>query len=410
MTAIGVPPGTAYAPPSDLPTAPRAPAVPTSRRHLPALDGIRGLAALAVMCFHFGRAEVTGSGAAAIAAVSQFGWAGVDLFFVLSGFLITGILLDTRDEPRFFRTFYARRSLRIFPLYFFFVAAYVFVIAPRLAGAPSDLSPRQAWLWTYLSNFDVARHGWYRGGGSHANNLWSLAIEEQFYLVFPLIVFLVRRRLALVAAAFVVASLLARGALMHWGFPPRTGYVVTIARLDGLGLGALLAMLYRTPTGFTRIARWAPVAVGLGVLAAVAVTVRIGQFSMNDWRSIVVGVPAMSLASAGVLVLALAPNGWAFATRLFESTTLRFLGLYSYGLYMWHPLVGGMLRRAGVSQDRVLPLVHSSAVAVLVVLAVKIAAAIAVALVSYACVERPFLRLKDRVAQVRARAVVPATT
>jgi peptidoglycan/LPS O-acetylase OafA/YrhL len=160
---------------------------------VPALDGVRGLAALLVMIFHFGRAEVPGRGAAAVGFFAQFGWGGVDLFFVLSGFLICGILLDTRDRPGFLRTFYTRRALRIFPLYFAFLAAYIFVIAPRLPGA-SDIEVRQRWLWLYVSNFDVAAHGWYSGGGSHANHLWSLAIEEQFYLLAPFAVLALSRR------------------------------------------------------------------------------------------------------------------------------------------------------------------------------------------------------------------------
>src|SRR6476619_6491047 len=107
-------------------------AAPAAREHVPALDGVRGLAALLVMFFHFGRAEVPGAGSAAIGFFAQFGWGGVDLFFVLSGFLICGILLDTRDRPSFLRTFYTRRALRIFPLYFAFLAAYIFIISPRL--------------------------------------------------------------------------------------------------------------------------------------------------------------------------------------------------------------------------------------------------------------------------------------
>ena len=94
-------------------------------RHIPALDGIRGVAALLVMVFHLARPGIKGTGPEAIASVAQFGWVGVDLFFVLSGFLISGILLDSRDRPHFFRTFYKRRSLRIFPLYFVFLGLYI---------------------------------------------------------------------------------------------------------------------------------------------------------------------------------------------------------------------------------------------------------------------------------------------
>jgi len=366
-------------------------------RHVPALDGIRGMAAILVMVFHLARQEIAGTGPAAIGAVAQFGWAGVDLFFVLSGFLISGILLDSRDRPRFFRTFYRRRALRIFPLYFAFLALYIYVIVPVLPGAESDIVQRQKWLWTYLSNFDVARFGWYAGVGSHANNLWSLAIEEQFYLVFPLAVFFLPRRAIWVAAgSCVVGALVVRLYLAQAGYGTLVSYVLTFTRVDALGLGILVALMARQRQMLRQFVPTARAAIVAAILACGVVTFRNGRFSFDDWSTVLIAQPLLAFGFAGVLLLTVTDGGSERLRRLFESRILRFFGLYSYGLYMWHPLMGRVVRLAGLQQAKVEAALHSSTAAVLLVVTAKFLLAIAAALLSYYVIERPFLRLKDR--------------
>src|SRR5690242_3161095 len=121
---------------------------------------------------------------------SSYGVLGVDLFFVLSGFLITGLLLDAKGKPHYFRNFYARRTVRIFPLYYL-VLFLLLVVLPAVIAVPPALAHarrEQAWLWTYTSNFYIAsKASWALGYVSH---FWSLAIEEHFYLLWPLVVFL----------------------------------------------------------------------------------------------------------------------------------------------------------------------------------------------------------------------------
>lgn len=158
-----------------------------SRHHLQELDGLRGFAILLVLCSHLvslppgGRSPFVDR---LVGMILGLGWVGVDLFFVLSGFLITGILVQSRGGPHYFRNFYARRSLRIFPLYYLFLAIATF-ISPLLLSPESILTlPKEhAWVyWLYLSNF----------GGKPSEafaHTWSLAVEEQFYLVWPAIVF-----------------------------------------------------------------------------------------------------------------------------------------------------------------------------------------------------------------------------
>jgi peptidoglycan/LPS O-acetylase OafA/YrhL len=140
--------------------------------HIPALDGLRGMAILAVMAFHFGLGAIPYAG-----GLFSAGWAGVDLFFVLSGFLITGILSDARGLPSFFTSFYARRALRIFPLYFG-VLAVVFLTIPKVlptAAVHFQGPGGQRPFWLYYSNFAVYFYGWPAHPVSH---FWSLAVEE----------------------------------------------------------------------------------------------------------------------------------------------------------------------------------------------------------------------------------------
>ena len=180
---------------------------------IPALDGLRGIAIILVMLHHFTYYRPTAGIDALIGSVLFFCWTGVDLFFVLSGFLITGILLDTRDSERYFTTFYARRTLRIFPLYYL-VLFLAFVVLPQFPAVHSVLvgqthdSPPQWPYWFYVTNFSIADRGWVHGWVDVA---WSLAIEEQFYLVWPLVIWLCPPRLvAVLCAVILVAEPVAR--------------------------------------------------------------------------------------------------------------------------------------------------------------------------------------------------------
>ena len=165
-----------------------------SRSHLPGLDGIRGLAILMVMFSHF---IVVGKNLDPLSPFGRFlhsGYLGVDLFFVLSGFLITGILIDSKITPNYFRVFYMRRALRIFPLYYLLLAVswltVVFITPqdkPLLTGVDS-----MAWFWLYASNIGMAVKGDWLNSPTWVGlgHFWSLAVEEQFYLVWPLLVYL----------------------------------------------------------------------------------------------------------------------------------------------------------------------------------------------------------------------------
>ncbi|MBK8322657.1 MAG: acyltransferase [Betaproteobacteria bacterium] len=212
-------------------------------RHLPSLDGLRGVAILLVLCHQFDRIQVTaatGPGVRIFDYALNVGWIGVQLFFVLSGFLITGILMDAKGCPNFIRNFYVRRALRIFPLYF--GALMVFLVAlPNLGLAPKSWGEVDFAYWVFLSN-------WF--GGEALPHFWSLAVEEQFYFAWPFVVLALNaRQVGAVCLALAVASLMARILMVGFGVSPDAIYQVTLSRLDALALGGAAAVLIRLPQG-----------------------------------------------------------------------------------------------------------------------------------------------------------------
>src|SRR5947209_649249 len=172
-----------------------AAAYPPPGTHMPALDGLRGLAILMVLAFHFSLGHLAPERflLAIPYTVAGIGWVGVDLFFVLSGFLITGILYDAKASQTYFRDFYAKRVLRIFPLYYGVLVAF-FMVIPLVHPLRSvtELKPVQAWAWLYATNVKDSLAGdwcfdkvWVR-----LNQFWSLAVEEHFYMIWPVAVLL----------------------------------------------------------------------------------------------------------------------------------------------------------------------------------------------------------------------------
>lgn len=318
------------------------------------LDGLRGLAILLVLVHHFFRGFAPSDGLVdrAVFAAASRAWMGVDLFFVLSGYLITGILIEQRGRPHYYRNFYARRTLRIFPLYYA-VLAVVFLLAPRLGPGPlayvSKSAPDQAWFWGYLTNVRIAwRDAWYPQ--LIPNVLWSLAIEEQFYLLWPLVVAACgNRRLAGVSIALAFLALALRVGLAlapgnHW----LAGLVLTPTRADGLALGALVALLAREPGWLARRRR----AAGLvGIVALVGygwLTVQRGP----GWEGTPLQALRFTAVAAGfsaLLVLVLGADRAAseqrpLLVRLASMHGLLVLGKYSYALYLLHGPVDAIVK------------------------------------------------------------------
>ena len=329
--------------------------------HLPALDGIRGIAILAVCLFHL-TLLIPGRGFDRVWAEScAFGWAGVDLFFTLSGFLITGILLDSKGAPQFFRNFYARRVLRIFPLYYAVLAVSI-VVLPHLhalrgrtfgAGDGSSL-----WYWSYLCNLSIARRHAFPQGPLSVT--WSLAIEEQFYLVWPAIVWLLtRRQLVWTCVAVCIAALLTRAAL-HWdGADWISLYVLTPCRMDALAAGALAAAVVRGPGGIAAALPVARQCAALVVLAAAALFTWQGTHWIFAAPGNVIGYSLLAAGFAAAIVIAVALPPRHIAARILGSRALVLFGTLSYAMYLFHDPVRSLVRETILDPGR-LPSVSGS--------------------------------------------------
>jgi peptidoglycan/LPS O-acetylase OafA/YrhL len=329
---------------------------------LPVLDGLRGLVIPFLLLHHFGSLDNPQPGAWVhhvyhFIAEAGLGLIGLDVFFVLSGFLITGILLDTKQSPTYFRAFYARRCLRIFPLYYGFLFVYFVVLPALTAWSELDLSAVQhVAYWGYLTNvvqalkdwWDPALKDWWPLVG-RTGHLWSLAVEEQFYLVWPAIVFLTSRAtFKRICLACLAAAPLTRLVLVLWlGSASEAAYLLTPARMDGLALGSLIAICAREPEGLRVFVRWArPVAVVCAIVVT-AIFVHDGHYTSDGALEQVFGIWASVYISGAYLIMTLATTKQEPWGRLIGSWPLRQLGQYSYAIYVLHYPLSYALARAG---------------------------------------------------------------
>jgi len=314
---------------------------------LDALDGLRGLAIVMVMIFHL--VLVYPFSETIHSLYYQLGgalWISIDLFFVLSGFLITGILLETKGCANFFSAFYARRTLRIFPLYYLVLIA-LFVVAPLLGLYDKPelrfVLDRQIWFWTYMTNWGfVAAHGarFFNVEWLAIIHFWSLAVEEQFYMVWPLVVFLLSRSgLVRVCVLLIVGALCFRMAIFALGLPQGAAYTLTPARIDALALGGLLAIAARQADALAAIRRIAPWCLAAATAFVIVIFVtRDGVWFADPWMH-TIGFSILDLGWASVIVMSLPGPRQAWMGPLLEAGWLRLFGKYSYGLYVLHHLI-----------------------------------------------------------------------
>lgn len=357
------------------------------KNHIPALDGLRALAALMVMWFHFFKNPLNVPDNAIgelIDKVNNFGQTGVDLFFVLSGFLITRILLRDKSQPHYFWNFYIKRSLRIFPLYYFFLLFALFINPLLLGKSIPPFSDYWWWLaylqniphtfdasWLYSDNYCVRTIGHY----------WSLAIEEHFYFVWPLLVFLFQRRgLMIASVSMVVLSFVLRFVLEsnEW-----ESFYFTLTRLDALSMGTILALVEPTLRSHAVTARkvlpLAMATLSLSLVIAFAIFSGCSVFVVQ-----LVKFPLIAGFYFLLMAYIVVSHDNSLVTRILSNRVGLYLGGISYGLYVYH---GTCFRWFG----RIFPDTPTH-----ISLPCSFIFAIIVAHVSFKLLEAPIMRLKKR--------------
>ena len=355
----------------------------------PGLDGVRGVAVSLVFAVHY---------------IPRYtiGWIGVMIFFVLSGFLITGGLYDSQHEEHRFRNFYLRRTLRIFPL-FYFIWFCVLIGAlflheqwrPMLVLWPLYLGNYARFLaGTTAVDHIFTKFPWFVIQIGH---FWSLAVEEQFYLLWPLVVFKVSNRQTLirVCSAVMIGALLLRTILVltlpHTILQMEFLYRMTFSQADAFLFGGLLALLMRGPEKAValRSGPW----LFWGALTALVIACWLngpGQYLVNvvpstPWMS-TYGFTLVDLTSGGLILCALRPGNLLF--RAITLAPLRLLGKYSYGFYVYHLLALPLLMDFAMISPWHSVMVFWWCADFMVIFVISA--------ISYDVLELPFLHLKDR--------------
>lgn len=377
----------------------------SSSRYYVALDGLRAVAVLMVFCQHYGAAK---------GWIFGWGWAGVDVFFVLSGFLITGILYDSQNRQHRYRDFYARRTLRIFPLYY---AVWIVILL---------LTPVAHWQWNwrwalwpaYIGNyarffflhipgdpyqFDRLLFGqnvehWF-GTPMHLwiGHFWSLCVEEQFYLIWPFIVYTVRKRTNLIkiCIAVIIAMPLCRWLLTLLLPSPllrmELFYRSLPTRLDALLIGGLIALLLKGPEQQWLSAWRRGLLVGTGTAFVMVYLISVKFLKLPYYGSATnwIGIVGFTLIDvfAGALILeCIHPGSWLGQILSFKP--LRLLGIVSYGFYVYHDLLHDFF---GFFAARFFPSMGYAGIVVTALVGTAL-----ISTLSYQLLEKPMLKLKAR--------------
>ncbi|MCE7063865.1 acyltransferase [Dyadobacter sp. CY326] len=304
------------------------------RGHVRSLDGIRGVAILLVMGFHcLEYSKVT-----LVKSISAIGWVGVDLFFVLSGFLITGILLDTKKRDNYFTAFMAKRALRIFPLYYLcLLAVFLAISIPSVVSFNPIFDKRHfesvGYYLTFTQNLYFSYTGW--GVTDILNHFWSLAVEEQFYLFWPVVIYYFNKsQVLLICAGLIATSLIVRNLHVNSDF----SYVFTFARVDALSIGAITAILVRAyQSVLNRIA--VPIFLA-SLVTLILMSIDSDSLHFRNAYFVRAGYTIFALMF-GAIVTFVFDQGkiGSFTNRVLSLSFLTFFGKYSYGLYVYHWLL-----------------------------------------------------------------------
>ncbi|MEO8482882.1 MAG: acyltransferase [Acidobacteriota bacterium] len=362
------------------------------------LDGLRSLVILVLIVHFLDSVRFGPAGQALFLSVEIVASVALDVFFVLSGFLITGILLDTKRAPLYFRNFYIRRFLRIFPLYYGFLFVY-FIVLPHVSGRFDDLrltTTQHVYYWGYLTN--VAKSfAWPLAPST--GHLWSLAVEEQFYLFWPAVIYACSRdRLRAVCWATLLLSPVIR-LFLSYALPATIAYHQLI-RMDVLAMGGLFALYFRSADGIVVVRRWLFPAAWLAAVA----TLLAGVFGAG-WLARAVFSSASPYMAAAFFVITLEATPTTRWFRIACSRPLQMIGTYSYAIYVLHDPLADVMARFGL-----LDMPSRSGIYALVYTAVMISAAVLAGALSWHLYEKPLLRLKSAFAYQRPLMTAPGRT
>jgi peptidoglycan/LPS O-acetylase OafA/YrhL len=366
-------------------------------QYIPTLDGIRAYAVLMVCVFHFfmvnesGLYETNKILGIALFKTAELGQKGVELFFLLSGFLITNILMETKESPKYFTVFYIRRFLRIFPLYYF-VLFISFIILPGLYTPDADaqtIIDKQVWLWTYTANLSGF---WGEGGWDAGSNFpwfvhfWSLCVEEHFYLFWPLLIFLSSEKwlpkIMFMVILFSVFSIL----LNSFGYSSKFFGISSINYAGILSLGGLIAYHKMDPERFENINKFAlKFILPAGILFLVSnFTPR--RFQVHEILTLFSSVVFFSM----LMIITL--KGHKLTDQLFNHRKLFFIGKISYGIYVYHGLLVPFLKT--YFYDGFLSKVSNPIFSTIVYTIICTTLAIILAWISWEILESQLLKLK----------------
>jgi len=360
-------------------------------KHIPELDGFRGVAVLMVMIEHIYESAPTGvTPSKPLEFVLTHGWLGVDLFFVLSGFLITGILLDERERPDYFRGFYRRRALRILPLAFTCLIVYALIYHHQYDGAFA-----LDFLLTlfFCANLNIL-FGVLPLPGTGV--MWSLAVEEHFYLLWPVAIRrLSRYTIGALAIAIILLSPVIRGLAMHYGVRAQSVYQLSWFRFDGLAMGAILAVFVRTQY-FTIRNTWVAALGWLGViLIATALLEPYGVFEPKSTLGVALRYTQAQALFGAAMAVALV-HGGSRGTAFLRSRFLGWVAALSYCLYLIHMPVAHLyvwfLHQAGIHDIRALGSAGALGLRYVAVSSMSLALAV----LSGKYLEGPFRRMRGR--------------
>ena len=353
-----------------------------NRPHYPALDGLRGLAILLVVLYHNFN----------FINYSIFGWIGVDLFFVLSGFLITGLLLNSLESKHYIRNFFGKRILRIFPLYYLCLVIFI-VILPSFSPYKSELQyyvENQAWFWFYLQNWLLSFN--FPRTNTVLNHFWSLGVEEQFYLVWPFIILWLRKPKKLLVFILVILLLLLVGRSVVWMCRfPHLNYTTlyTFTRIDGICIGCIIALLHKINYNFLRN--------NIAIIVIALAVMNFGFYFLSrtgDFPYLAFAGYTTFAALFGLLVHEAVTGDTKIINVIFRNPILKFFGVISYGFYVFHWPVYSITQPEMHRFFLTIQLTETMSRLVASVIATLIA--LILSIISYYALEINFLKLKRK--------------